>query len=657
MLDLFEQSTAAASAPSPTEGRDLPATLGESFSSAWATNELSTSSIKQQNARNQAIREFSDQVSAAGGDVSGEYAKRLTVGPGEGLYEPDGLDVANTALAKLKASGKNPRLWLDPMTEDDIGKRSVAISQEAIASGAAMQGREQTFGSRVGGFLGGAASSAADPMNIPLMAVAPEESLGILGHAALFGAGAAASQVANEAVNARFNEMVQPGYGARGEAAGNVLEAGIGGAVLGGTLKAAADVLTRAFTGQWPTALRAAANVVKSEAQIQTTNVLPGVEGEAEHRAAIARSIDQIMNGHAVDPDIAAASQAIIERAQRETPFVLPRLDPDELARTSDEAGLRERQTALRQTLAELPPGDRQAAETLARVRAIEGQITDLMPAAERRALTERRDQLLADTTPEKLEAAAAPLEQRRIAEAEQTSIESRLKEIEDQRAKGTLAQIVDQQRQQLLATPVRYPAPTLFDIHEGRLDAIMGMRVGALGVAETSPELPHRFSGIVRGVTALAHLGAYDMPRDEAEALGERILAAGTSDEARFILGQVTDRPRTLLGTLPSIADFAADAKASAEAAPRPATIPIATMAETLASPETMNAMRADIERTIDEGAKAGKAPRIPIGVDADGEPIYGSVTRAMNEVDALNALADQIAACALPGAMQAEE
>ncbi len=38
---------------------------------------------------------------------------------------------------------------------------------------------------------------------------------------------------------------------------------------------------------------------------------------------------------------------------------------------------------------------------------------------------------------------------------------------------------------------------------------------------------------------------------------------------------------------------------------------------------------MRADIERAIDEGAKAGKALQIPIDIDKDGEPIYGSATQ----------------------------
>jgi hypothetical protein len=79
--------------------------------------------------------------------------------------------------------------------------------------------------------------------------------------------------------------------------------------------------------------------------------------------------------------------------------------------------------------------------------------------------------------------------------------------------------------------------------------------------------------------------------------------------------------------------------------------------MRESIADPATHDAARADIERAIDEGAKAGKALQIPVGIDADGNAIMGSATRALNDVDGYKALADAIGQCALPMAQQAAE
>jgi hypothetical protein len=51
----------------------------------------------------------------------------------------------------------------------------------------------------------------------------------------------------------------------------NILEAGLGGAVLGGGLKGLSALWTRQKTGAWPRTVRDAGNVVESEAQIAAT--------------------------------------------------------------------------------------------------------------------------------------------------------------------------------------------------------------------------------------------------------------------------------------------------------------------------------------------------------------------------------------------------
>jgi hypothetical protein len=163
--------------------------------------------------------------------------------------------------------------------------------------------RERTTGGAVGSFLGTAAAAVTDPVNMIAFPLAAPESLGILGTALAWGAIGAGSQVGIEALNATSMERIQPGYGPSNEPITNILEAGVGGAVLGGGLKGLSMAWQRARTGQWPRTVRDAGNVVDSEANIASTNRLPGVEGEAAHRTALNKAVDDLANGRPVDVD------------------------------------------------------------------------------------------------------------------------------------------------------------------------------------------------------------------------------------------------------------------------------------------------------------------------------------------------------------------
>lgn len=415
MLDLWQQEAQTAAQPSPEEGRDLPAGFGESFDAAWSSGQLFSSTLAQQNARNAALDGYAGQVKDAGGDVIGEMNRQTTLTPDGLAIEPDRLQVINGVLAGLKA--KDPSIGLQPLTEDDLQAKTVAASRAAVQANAAMAGREQTFGSRVGSFLGGAASTAADPLNLAAMVVAPESEAGILGSALVFGGVAGASQLGNEAVNAPFREQVQPGYIESGAPEANIAAAAKSGALFGGGFRALGNLWTRVKTGSWPTSVRDAGNVVESEANIQDSNVLPGVDGEAAHYGAMRSTISQILRGDPVDV----------------TPFV----DMNELSRISEEAELRNRSLDLTQQVAGLPEGDLSAGDRLNRLDAVERQIAEAPDAATKRALNERRDQLLVDTNPEALRAAAAPIEQRAAAQTEQAGIAARLQDIASERAQA----------------------------------------------------------------------------------------------------------------------------------------------------------------------------------------------------------------------------
>lgn len=215
-----------------------------------------------------------------------------------------------------------------------------------------------------------------------------------------------------------------------------------------------------------------------------------------------------------------------------------------------------------------MPEGDLSAGDRLNRLDAVERQLAAAPDAATKKALNERRDQILVDTNPDALRAAYAPIEQRTAAEREQTNIGARLQDIASERA---------QERAGNTLSP------------------------GALPPADIGQSMP---------VPAAVREFAAGMPP----------------------------------ASEPSIQ-------------PQPRLHSSTEMQETIGTPEHNLAMRADIERAIDNGAKEGKMPQVPVGVDADGEPIYKSVARALDEADSYKMLGDQVAACAASGAGAAEE
>lgn len=300
MQDLWQDNAAIAARPSPEEGDSLPIGAGAGFSAAWNEGQLFSNSLSQENARNRALDEFSDKVKAAGGNLDAEYARRITYSPdGAMIPAPSSLDVVNDALTGLKA--KNPGLPIDPMSDDDLDRRAAELSRDANQAYAKTSAGEKTFGGKIGMFAGGLASSLSDPLNLAIAPVAPEAEAGILAHALFFGVGAGISQGTNELLGANFREQVQPGYLGSGAPFGNIAENALGGAVFGGGIKALGNLWTRVKTGAWPTSVRDAGNIVESEANLQDSNVLPGVEGEAAHYGAMQTAIAQILRGDPVD--------------------------------------------------------------------------------------------------------------------------------------------------------------------------------------------------------------------------------------------------------------------------------------------------------------------------------------------------------------------
>lgn len=663
MLDLWQRNADIAAQPQPQEGRDLPATFGETFPAAWSEGQLFSDNLAHMNARSQAIDEYVAEALARGADVNRELSNIQSI---SGEYtQAEQLQAANAAVTKLKQT--DPENAILPLSDDDLEQRAIAVSRQARTNYEQIAAREKTFGGKVGMIAGGLATTAADPINLAAVPVAPELAT-VLGSAMLWGTFGLVSQGINEGVNAPFRERVQPGYEASGAPTTNIVEAGLGGLVAGAGFKALGNVWTRVKTGAWPQSIRDAGNVVESETNIQQTNVLPGPQGEAAHRQALSTAVDQILNGQRVDVDTILATRALVGRMEREAPFTLPVINEPAIRLISEEAGLRSRAAELDTQLAAMPAGDVSAADRLNRLRAVEDQLATAATPSERAALLTRRDQILVDTTPEALRAAAGPLEERQRLGAERSQIDTRLDDIAKQRAQLTPTEPPPMTGQRM---PV---APTLFDIHTGRIDVLMAMRERAGEIAEQAAgerarevgaaQLPlaastldqlHEFhvQSMAQGVRGLADLSGYDMPAMEARGLADRIAGAKTDAEAMSILNQITDRPRTLADTLPSSADFARQAREEAKIAEAtvPRTLTREQIEQTLASPAHEQALRADLDR-----ARATADVRIPAGVDDKGEPIFRSLDSAMNEIDAYKLAGDEIGACAAPEAEEGE-
>ncbi len=307
ILDLDQQSNALTLRPGPgEEATSLPATFGDTFGAEWNAGRLFSQSIAGGNAQAAAFDDYLDEVKRASGeDISRKVYSRS-----------DMMAAAQEEVAKLKVA--NPSLDIPDLTDDELDRRAVARSQEARGGLAETMGRPRTFGASVGAFAGGAAAAATDPINLIGLAVAPEAELPVLASALRWGGIAGVSQAAIEGIGAPFHEAVQPGYLQSGEPLANIAETALSGFVLGGATKALGNAWTRFKTGTWPTSVRDAGNVIESEANIEQSNVLPGVEGGAAHRAALSDAIDSIVKGEPVNVDNVGITPAPLENVRAE---------------------------------------------------------------------------------------------------------------------------------------------------------------------------------------------------------------------------------------------------------------------------------------------------------------------------------------------------
>jgi hypothetical protein len=307
-LDLYQGDIDQAAKQQPNEGSRLPSTFEENFHAAWSNGLMFSQSVARENARAGVLNDYLSEIRAkTGNDLSQEIMPEP--------MGPDMFEQANARVAKIKES--YPDLDLAPLNDDEIDKRALQKAQAAHRTYETLEQGEKTWGGSFGNMLGGLAAGALDPINIAGMAVAPEaQGIGILATALRWGAMAGVSQAGIEFASDDFKEKVQPGYTESGAPLKEIAGAFVGGAVVGGGVKTLGNLWTKVKTGQWPTSVRDAGNVIESEANIADTNIFPGVQGEVAHREALVKTIDDILAGRPSDvekqitPEMAAHIEA-----------------------------------------------------------------------------------------------------------------------------------------------------------------------------------------------------------------------------------------------------------------------------------------------------------------------------------------------------------
>lgn len=399
--------------PGQTSDLDVPSGAGELFDPGRLTEDLG-SMLARHDYQVGGPTGFEElQRTQAGKGVAAQYA------PVPGLTK----EAANEQFGVPAALGQ-PALTFD----NDVPQ---AVAQSLHDERIALLQRQEIAAREPGGLwnrasqLGvGLLSGALDPLNIaasviPVVGEARyaewlAASSGVIGRtitrAAVGAATGAVGQIPLVALRAGLASEDQESY----TAANMLLDIVYGGA-LGGGLHASAGLLGDLAFGYHPAQV----------APVATADL-------ATREAAMRTSIAQVMEDRPVEVG------PIFEAGEARQMTSMPNVTPETFRLMSQEATLREQDAALAERLNGLPAGDASAADRLNRLETVERQLADeSLTAAERKPLMDRRDQLLVDTNPETLREAAAPIEQRRVMEAQREAIAGQLAEIEKQRGAG----------------------------------------------------------------------------------------------------------------------------------------------------------------------------------------------------------------------------
>jgi hypothetical protein len=168
-----------------------------------------------------------------------------------------------------------------------------------------------------------------------------------------------------------------------------------------------------------------------------------------------------------------AIRTALAQLADGRAVDVLPVIDEAEAAHSSRVAGLENQIAERRARIDALPEPDASAREKLDRLEVVEQRLKEDISPDERRSLMRRRDELLADTTPEQLRQAARPFEQRR-------ALENEIEQLEKARASAERLRTAERVEQAVSQKPTMGPSQL------AEAQRVMYERGFGLGIADS---------------------------------------------------------------------------------------------------------------------------------------------------------------------------
>lgn len=208
-----------------------PATIGEIWDSEWKRGGLDTiTGIGKPLA--DARGELSTAIEAAAGKPIADYAAEQRIPLGAGATVDQNIKALNDLADTLPEDAKKT---IDPLR--DVRRRSMQKAQQIERDAADVSSATYGLGGTATAWAAGIARQSSDPVNLAMMAATAPIGGPITGGAVKFIAGQAAAGAIAQAAVEPYIEPTRAELGLDsgiGRAAGNILEAGVGGAVLGG---------------------------------------------------------------------------------------------------------------------------------------------------------------------------------------------------------------------------------------------------------------------------------------------------------------------------------------------------------------------------------------------------------------------------------------
>ncbi|NUU41374.1 hypothetical protein [Tardiphaga robiniae] len=253
---------------SRSPGGQQPATLGQVWDSEWKRTSLDTIAGVGQ-PFGDARADLVTAIETASGRPIADYAAQMGVKLGAGVTQAEDIRLLGSLADTLP---EDKRKTIEPLKDIRLNaaKKAQKIEADADDIGNATYG----LSAHATAFIAGVARQAADPVNVaamvataPLGAARGASLLATIGREA--GANAAAQAIVEPVIEPQRERLgVDSGFG---RAAGNIFEAGVGGAALSGLFHVAGRGL-RALRGERP------AEAVQPSAPAEGVIVPPAAE-------------------------------------------------------------------------------------------------------------------------------------------------------------------------------------------------------------------------------------------------------------------------------------------------------------------------------------------------------------------------------------------